>query len=307
MRTTILLLSVLLTLQCSAINNDSIAIEQLNERFVFIEQQNEKMTKELKKIRKSVDKLESKIKSQSKYYQQEIDSLENVIITLEATSVDVTNKLDKNIKETQSQAQTNRQELIQSIKSKTIIGCIVLFLMIFFVFLLFLTLRKRITSSVNSIDTIRETQKKIEEAQKKLQEETFKLDEKLVGILEKQLELQSGNSIGKEEIDHSLAKKVADEIARIELNLSRMDTSVKGYKQLSKAVERIKNNFLAQGYEIVDMLGKNYNGGMRVIANFVMDESLKEGEQIITGITKPQINYKGTMIQAAEITVSQNI
>ena len=101
--------------------------------------------------------------------------------------------------------------------------------------------------------------------------------------------------------------KVADEIVRIELNLSRMDPSIRGYKQLSKAVERIKNNFMAKGYEIIDMLGKPYNEGMKVTANFVVDESLKEGELIITGITKPQINYNGKMIQAAQITVSQNI
>ena len=64
---------------------------------------------------------------------------------------------------------------------------------------------------------------------------------------------------------------------------------------------------MAQGYEIVDMLGKPYNEGMKAIANFVLDESLEEGQQIITGIAKPQINYKGVMIQAAQITVSQNI
>ena len=46
---------------------------------------------------------------------------------------------------------------------------------------------------------------------------------------------------------------------------------------------------------------------MRVIADFVVNEELNEGEQIITGITKPQINYNGEMIQAAQITVSQNI
>ena len=107
------------------------------------------------------------------------------------------------------------------------------------------------------------------------------------------------------ETDHSLALKVADEI--VLLNLSRMDASVKGYKQLAKAVERIKNNFQANGYEIIDMLGKPYNEGMKVVANFVPDETLKEGEQIITGVTKPQINYNGKMIQSAQITVSQNI
>ena len=68
----------------------------------------------------------------------------------------------------------------------------------------------------------------------------------------------------------------------------------------------MKDNLLANGYELVDMLGKEYNDGMKVTANFVEDENLEEGKQIITGIVKPQINYKGVMIQSAQITVSQN-
>lgn len=115
------------------------------------------------------------------------------------------------------------------------------------------------------------------------------------------------NSQGITSVDHSLALKVADEIVRIELNLSRMNSSIKGYKQLAKAVQRIKDNFQANGYEIVDMLGKPYNDGMKVIANFVSDENIEQGKQIITGVIKPQINYNGKMIQSAQITVSQNI
>ena len=68
----------------------------------------------------------------------------------------------------------------------------------------------------------------------------------------------------------------------------------------------MKDNLSANGYELVDMLGKDYNEGMKVTANFVEDENLDEGKQIITGIIKPQINYNGVMIQAAQITVSQN-
>lgn len=56
----------------------------------------------------------------------------------------------------------------------------------------------------------------------------------------------------------------------------------------------------------MDMLGKPYVEGMKATPNFIPDETLKEGEQIITGIIKPQINYKGIMIQSAQITVSQN-
>ena len=101
--------------------------------------------------------------------------------------------------------------------------------------------------------------------------------------------------------DHSLVLKVADELIRIEANLSKMDPSVKGFKQISKAVERIRTNFEAYGYEIVDMLGKPYDDGMKVVANFVTDESLTPGAQIITSISKPQINYNGIMIVNKDI------
>lgn len=163
-------------------------------------------------------------------------------------------------------------------------------------------LHKRISTETSTINKIKHTQDLI-------QEESVKLDNRLIELLDKQLNVQAKQSVksSRQEHEHSLALKVADEIVRIEMNLSRMDVSVKGHKQLCKAVERIKNNFLANSYEMVDMLGKPYNEGMKVVANFVSDENLREGEQMITGIIKPQINYNGVMIQAAQITVSQNI
>ena len=86
-----------------------------------------------------------------------------------------------------------------------------------------------------------------------------------------------------------------------------MDSSVRGHKQLSKSITQMKDNMLANGYEIVSMLGMAYHEGMKASPNFIEDESLEEGQRVITGIIKPQINYKGEMIQAAQITVSQNI
>lgn len=91
------------------------------------------------------------------------------------------------------------------------------------------------------------------------------------------------------------------------MTLSKMDKSVRGYKQLIRSIKQMKDNLRANGYELVEMLGQPYNEGMKVIATFVEDEDLSKGEQIITSVIKPQINYKGVMIQAAQITVSQNI
>jgi hypothetical protein len=84
-----------------------------------------------------------------------------------------------------------------------------------------------------------------------------------------------------------------------------MDSETKGLKQLSASVKRIQANFEGNGYEIVDMLNKRYDAGMKVTANFKPDENLRPDEQIITRIIKPQVNYKGIMIQSAQIEVSQ--
>ena len=45
---------------------------------------------------------------------------------------------------------------------------------------------------------------------------------------------------------------------------------------------------------------------MNLEANFVFNEDIEKGSQIITRIIKPQINYKGKMIQGAQVEVSQN-
>lgn len=152
---------------------------------------------------------------------------------------------------------------------------------------------------------------------KKRNEDTKKLVAKQKEIFEKQI--QDGQQIAdwlsnqsilvttdtKNEVDHSFAKRVADEIVRFTTNLSRMDESIKGFKQLSASVRKLEQSLNANHYELEDLLNKPFDIGMNLQANFVSDENLKEGESIITRIIKPQINYKGKLIQAAQVEVSQ--
>ncbi len=107
--------------------------------------------------------------------------------------------------------------------------------------------------------------------------------------------------------DHSPMLKFANEVARMEMNLNRMDPSSKGWKQLMKGLERIKNNFSASGYDMVPLLGQPYQEGLRADVDFVVDDKLPAGERRITFVTRPQVNYKGVIIQKSCITVSQNI
>ena len=67
---------------------------------------------------------------------------------------------------------------------------------------------------------------------------------------------------------------------------------------------RLEEEFNENGYEIIDLLGKTWNDGLTVDARFVPSDDLKPGEEIITKIIKPQINFKGVLIKAAEIEVS---
>jgi hypothetical protein len=134
-----------------------------------------------------------------------------------------------------------------------------------------------------------------------LQAESVQLDEKLLSFLEGEVE-RPGRDLAKD--DHSLPLKVADEVVRIQNYVSYIDPNLKGVKHLSASVKRIEDYLLTKGYEIPPMLGRDYNDGMKVIANFKSDENLQPGEQKITRIIKPQVNFNGQMIQAAEIEVS---
>jgi hypothetical protein len=84
-----------------------------------------------------------------------------------------------------------------------------------------------------------------------------------------------------------------------------MDQNTKGLTPLVKGIERIQNNFLATGYEMIQMINKKYSEGMNVdVVNFIEDDELGEDEKVITKIIKPQINFENVLIQRAQVEVS---
>lgn len=230
-----------------------------------------------------------------------VDSLKTICSSLKKVQESDRKAIIGKIQETNDTVASN----LTKVESRTLLGWIVVSVILAVLLTVFYYLTKRIKKEKYSIDEVRKVQNALQAAQTKIQEESVKLDNNMIELFDKQI--QSVPTIAATTpTDHSLALKVADEIVRIEMNLSRMDTAIKGYKQLAKAVQRIKDNFNANGYEIVDMLGKPYNTGMKAVVTFVTDENLEQGQQIITKIIKPQINYQQQMIQAAQIEVSQS-
>ncbi len=186
------------------------------------------------------------------------------------------------------------------LKSRTISGvAIAVFLFVVVAISSWLIVR-RVRRGSSYVDEVRRSQEVINESMKKLQEESVSLDCKLLDVANRQLEMAKAP-------DHSLVLELVNEVTRIEGNLSKMDSSVRGYKQLVQAKDRMLNEVSKNGYEVISLIGQDYNDGMPFQTRFVPDDTLPEGKRVITGMSKMQVNYNGKMIQAAQIVVSQNI
>jgi len=260
------------------LNNQQSVINEQKTALANLSAKSENLTKQ-------VDSLKSETKNNAQNIQTIANDLGTKIEQTETAANDSISKLGKDVGK-------NRLYWIIATLATLLLGGIVYWL-----------LGKRIRNSKTDVET------QIKNTKTALEEESIKLDSKLVEVLETQLKLkqeekQTVSTNTNKEIDHSLALKVADEIIRIQKNLQQMDANTKGLKQLSASVKRIQDNFASNSYELVEMLGKEYNEGMKVTANFISSEEIETGKQIITRIIKPQVNFKNKMIQSAQIEVS---
>ncbi len=263
---------------------------------------------------KDIDKLYSELNKEYRTYRTVKSDLNQAIIENQKIMIDslnmlidknsqklasVNKELDTKIEQTGENAHRRFSELDSSLGKNRLYWIIVTLAMFLLGGLIYWLLNNRIQSSKTDVET------QINNTKKSLIEESVKLDNKLVEVLTKQLEVvKSVGQSGSPSNDHSLVLKVADRLTAMETNHYRMDPKTKGLKQLIRAVKSIKENYLANGYEIIEMVGKEYKEGMNVIANFIPSEEIETGKKMITRIIKPQVNYNGKMIQAAQIEVS---
>ena len=286
-------------------NDNTDKIKALEEKCYILQNKQVKADNNLRKLIENQHVTERKIQTlveKNDAQRLAIDSLQDKCKSLEEAQSTDRENINGKIDATDNNVRTNQDQL----QSRTLYGVIVVIVVLVIIVGVACWLTKRIKSGTSTIGDVRRAQEVLQAAQTKMQEESVKLDNQLLAIVQKQLDASSASKITGEP-DHSLVVKLADEIARIETNLSKMDKSVRGYKQLVQAKDRMINNVRANGYEIISLLGQEYNDGMQFQTRFVPDESLPEGKRIITGMIKMQVNYNGKMIQPAEIVVSQNI
>lgn len=288
-----------------SVNDNTDKIKALEEKCYVLQNKQVKADNNLRKLVERQKEAEHEIQTLAKKNNVQrlaIDSLQDKCKSLEEAQSTDRENINGKIDATDNNVRTNQDQL----QSRTLYGVFVVIVVLVIIVGVACWLTKRIKSGTSTIGDVRRAQEALQAAQTKMQEESVKLDNQLLAIVQKQLDASSASKITGEP-DHSLVVKLADEIARIETNLSKMDKSVRGYKQLVQAKDRMINNVRANGYEIISLLGQEYNDGMQFQTRFVPDESLPEGKRIITGMIKMQVNYNGKMIQPAEIVVSQNI
>jgi phage shock protein A len=274
---------------------------------------NEELDKQVRVLKTNVNSLQSennKLKSELNLLKSDIGNTNQKLKSVEqlvasnASDIQKTNsELSGKITNTETTTNQKFNEVDNSLSKNSLWSIIGVLGAIIVSGIVYWLVSKKQSSDKSDVEN------QISRTKKSLEEESIKLDTKLTEVLDTQLKLVQEERAKipankTDEIDHSLALKVADEIVRINKNLSNMDEGTKGLKQLSASVKRIEDNFVANGYEMPELLNKPFDPRMKMIANMIEDENLEKGIEIITKIIKPQVNYRGVMIQSAQVEVS---
>ena len=276
------------------VSKEDITIETkpLKEKIQSLQSENNKLKTEISSINSKVATANQKLETLDQKVQSNASDIQNTNAELNGKIANSETTTNQKFTQVDNSLSKNSLWSIIGILGAIIVSGIVYWLV-----------SKRQTTDKTDVEA------QIIKTKKTLEAEGIKLDTKLTEVLETQLKLVQEERAKipankSEEIDHSLALKVADEIVRINKNLSNMDTNTKGLKQLSASVKRIEDNFAANGYDMPEILNKPFDPRMKMIANMVEDENLEKGIEIITKIIKPQVNYKGVQIQSAQVEVS---
>lgn len=264
-------------------------ISKLTSKIKTLENNNSDLQHTNSFQKKQIDRITSQLSVANSNIQKIADSLH----------ITVTNVSSSN-KQTQSQI----QGINQTITNRTLYWIIGILAVALLSVIVFLVLRNKLSSSTKDLDS------QIAKTNATLQNETIKLDSKLVEILQSQLSIlkeeRKTKGTATAEADHKLPLKVGEEIHRMRKRIENMPQDVKGLSALTNSLQRLEEEFNDSGYTIEDLLNKKYVDGMKVEARFVDNPDIPKGEEIITDVLRPEIKYKGVVIQVAKVEVGKS-
>lgn len=258
------------------------------------------LQKENGSLKSEISNLNTKLSNANK----SIDSLRSKTQENSSAISQTANELGVKISATETNANQKITEVDKSLSKNSLYGIIGVLSAILLSGLLYWLLSKRQkTDKTEVVEQLQKTKSSIEESLvKEFGKQTSLIESELQLLAQQKIESPKTENV---EPDHSLALKVASEINLIERNINLMDKGTKGLKQLERSVGKLKDNLSANGYEMPELLGKQYHQGMKVIVtSSIPDENLEKGSEIITKVLIPQVNFNDKMIQSAQIEVS---
>ncbi len=297
-------------------------------QIAFAQVSSQDLEKEIHPLIKRIEVLETKTNEQVKEIEglsvklsianKQLDSLEYKTATNEVsisqTKVDLTNEISKTGVASDGKITTVSKDL--SAKSLYGIICVLMAVLLSGVLFFFWKVRQDKDKSelTNKLDNsklelnkeIQNTKSSLSTLEQKLFEEYNKQVAGIEQLFLSISELNKGKSPDSiKEQDHSLTLKVADEVTRINAFANTLDPTKQEAIALKGSVKRIIDNFKANKYEIVDLLGHKYDDRLNVIVvGESIDSTLDSGEEKITKIIKPLVKFNGEQIQAAQVEIS---
>lgn len=276
-------------------------------------EQIERMTKEISSLRSNQVKNQVKINELNVILEKQGRLLDSLCIRIEGneqTILKVKENAQKNIHETNNSLKATSEILVSNINSKSLYAGTVGFIAVLLAIVFFIIHRRIIVKKSNMVVNLEIEIDKLTAEQKTLESTMINSNSKVIDVIEKQLSIInkniSSNTKSIDEIDHSLAISVANELTRIQQNLSHMDEKVKGVSQLKNRAKAILTTLNSKQYDIPDLLGREYHEGDNIIATMELNEDLEVGRNRIKRVIKPQVSYNGKLIQAAEVVVEYN-
>ena len=256
---------------------------------------------------KSIQKSNSDLQLTNSIQKKQIESLGLQLSSAQANILEIADSLHitvTNVSSTNNQTQGQIQDINQTISNRTLFWIIGIFTFVLLSVVAFFILRNKLASSTRDLDS------QITKTKQALETEAIKLDSKLIEILQTQLSIlkseRKTNETTTSETDHKLPLKVGEEIHRMRKRIENMPQDVKGLSALTNSLKRLEEEFNESGYEIEEMLGRKYTDGMKVEARFVDNPDIPKGEERITEVLKPEIKYKGVVIQTAKVEVGKS-
>lgn len=299
MKRTIVTIFILASVNAFA-QTETLTKEDLAKELQPLKTNIQTLQKENFSLKSEISNLNSKLLNANK----SIDSLRTLTQENSSAISQTANQLGIQITTTEQTANKRIDEVGQSLSTNSLYGIIGVLSAILLSGLLYWLLSKRQkTDKTEVVEQLQKTKSSIEESLVKEFGKQTSLIESELQLLAQQKTASPISSNA--EPDHSLALKVASEINLIERNINLMDKGTKGLKQLERSVGKLKDNLSANGYEMPELLGKQYHQGMKVIVtSSIPDENLDKGSEIITKVLIPQVNFNDKMIQTAQIEVS---